>query len=64
MFDDDGNGTFDFEETTSFIRHTLMEMGESPEYLETDFLQCSSFFLESASKNSVVVEKAISRSKK
>ena len=40
MFDDDGNGTFDFEETTSFIRHTLMEMGESPEYLETDFLQC------------------------
>ena len=27
MFDDDGNGLFDPEETTSFIRHTLIEMG-------------------------------------
>ena len=32
MFDDDGNGLFDIDETTSFIRHTLTEMGESPDY--------------------------------
>ena len=40
MFDDDGNGLFDIDETTSFIRHTLTEMGESPDYSEADFLQC------------------------
>ena len=40
MFDDDGNGLFDIDETTSFIRHTLSEMGESPDYSESDFLQC------------------------
>ena len=40
MFDDDGNGLFDIDETTSFIRHTLSEMGESPDYSETDFMQC------------------------
>ena len=38
MFDDDGNGTFDIDETTDFIKHTLTEMGESPEYSEIDFL--------------------------
>ena len=38
MFDDDGNGTFDVDETTDFIKHTLTEMGESPEYSEVDFL--------------------------
>ena len=40
MFDDDGNGTFDIDETTAFIRHTLSEMGESPDYNEQDFMQC------------------------
>ena len=40
MFDDDGNGLFDIDETTSFIRHTLTEMGESPDYSEADFMQC------------------------
>ena len=40
MFDDDGNGLFDIDETTSFIRHTLTEMGESPDYAEADFMQC------------------------
>ena len=34
MFDDDGNGLFDIDETSSFIKHTLTEMGESPEYAE------------------------------
>ena len=40
MFDDDGNGLFDSDETTSFIKHTLQEMGESPDYSEADFIQC------------------------
>ena len=40
MFDDDGNGTFDIDETTAFIKHTLTEMGENPEYSEQDFMQC------------------------
>ena len=40
MFDDDGNGLFDIDETTSFIRHTLGEMGESPDYAEADFIAC------------------------
>ena len=40
MFDDDGNGLFDIDETSSFIKHTLSEMGESPEYAEQDFMQC------------------------
>ena len=34
MFDDDGNGLFDIDETSSFIKHTLAEMGEAPEYAE------------------------------
>ena len=38
MFDDDGNGMFDFDETSAFIKHTLTEMGESPEYTEADFM--------------------------
>ena len=46
MFDDDGNGTFDVDETTDFIKHTLTEMGESPEYSEADFLQCFPSFTE------------------
>ena len=46
MFDDDGNGTFDVDETTDFIKHTLTEMGESPEYSEIDFLQCFPSFTE------------------
>ena len=40
MFDDDGNGLFDIDETTQFIRHTLQEMGESPDYKQADFMQC------------------------
>ena len=44
MFDDDGNGTFDIDETTAFIKHTLTEMGENPEYSEQDFLQCFTQF--------------------
>jgi hypothetical protein len=40
IFDDDGNGYLDPDECTSFIKHTLTEMGESPEYAEIDFLQC------------------------
>ena len=31
---------FDFDETSAFIKHTLSEMGEAPEYTEADFLQC------------------------
>ena len=44
MFDDDGNGLFDIDETTSFIRHTLQEMGESPEFNQADFIQCFTQF--------------------
>ena len=44
MFDDDGNGLFDIDETSSFIKHTLTEMGESSEYAEQDFLQCFTQF--------------------
>ena len=44
MFDDDGNGMFDFDETSAFIKHTLTEMGESPEYTEADFMQCFPHF--------------------
>ena len=40
MFDDDGNGLFDIDETTAFIKHTLKEMGEQPVYNEADFHQC------------------------
>ena len=47
MFDDDGNGLFDSEETTAFIRHTLTEMGESPDYSESDFLACFQQFTKS-----------------
>ena len=39
-FDKDKNGRLDYEETAAFIRHTLVEMGESPDYNEIDFLQC------------------------
>ena len=46
MFDDDGNGTFDVDETTDFIKHTLSEMGESPDYAEADFFQCFPSFTE------------------
>ena len=35
---------FDFDETSAFIKHTLTEMGESPEYTEADFLQCFTAF--------------------
>ena len=40
MFDDDGNGNFDVDETTNFIKQTLIEMGESPDYADADFIQC------------------------
>jgi len=40
IFDDDGNGYLDPDECASFIKHTLTEMGESPEYNEVDFLAC------------------------
>ena len=46
MFDDDGNGTFDVDETTDFIKHTLSEMGESSDYAEADFFQCFPSFTE------------------
>jgi len=36
-FDDDGNGTLDFQETKQFVKHTLVEMGEMPDYSEADF---------------------------
>ena len=46
MFDDDGDRTFDVEETTDFVRHTLSEMGEGPDYAEADFFQCFPSFTE------------------
>ena len=45
-FDEDGNGDLDYDETTAFIKHTLVEMGESANYSETDFLQCFPYFKE------------------
>jgi hypothetical protein len=33
-FDDDGNGTLDLEETKAFVKTTLIEMGEKPDYTE------------------------------
>ena len=31
-FDDDGNGTLDVNETHLFVKTTLQEMGEKPDY--------------------------------
>ena len=31
-FDDDGNGTLDLKETKTFVRNTLVEMDEKPDY--------------------------------
>ena len=39
-FDEDRGGTLDMDETRRFVRTTLMEMGESPEYREEDLLAC------------------------
>ena len=39
-FDEDGNGDLDFEETTGFVKHILVEVGEKPVYSDKDFLEC------------------------
>lgn len=44
-FDDDGNGTLDLEETKAFVKTTLIEMGEKPDYTEQDFYECFKYFL-------------------
>ena len=44
-FDDDGNGTLDLEETKEFVKTTLIEMGEKPDYTEQDLLECFKYFL-------------------
>ena len=44
-FDDDGNGTLDLEETKAFVRSTLVEMGEKPDYTEQDFYECFKYFI-------------------
>lgn len=44
-FDDDGNGTLDLDETKEFVKCTLQEMGEKPDYTEIDFYECFKFFL-------------------
>ena len=44
-FDDDGNGTLDYDETKEFVKTTLVEMGEKPDYTEVDFLECFTYFL-------------------
>lgn len=44
-FDDDGNGTLDYDETKDFVKTTLVEMGEKPDYTEQDFLECFTYFL-------------------
>jgi Ca2+-binding EF-hand superfamily protein len=43
-FDDDGNGTLDVDETHLFVKTTLTEMGEKPDYSEEDFNECFKFF--------------------
>lgn len=43
-FDDDGNGTLDVDETHLFVKSTLQEMGEKPDYSQDDFNECFKFF--------------------
>jgi Ca2+-binding EF-hand superfamily protein len=43
-FDDDGNGTLDVSETHLFVKTTLQEMGEKPDYSEEDFNECFKYF--------------------
>ena len=43
-FDDDGNGTLDVNETHLFVKTTLQEMGEKPDYSDEDFNECFKFF--------------------
>ena len=45
-FDDDGNGDLDFEETTGFVKHILVEVGERPVYSDKDFIECFKQFKE------------------
>ena len=45
-FDEDGNGDLDYDETKAFVKHTLIEMGETANYSENDFLQCFYQFAE------------------
>ena len=44
-FDDDGNGTLDIDETKAFVKTTLVEMGEKPDYTDQDFFECFKYFL-------------------
>ena len=43
-FDDDGNGTLDVDETHLFVKSTLQEMGEKPDYSQEDFNECFKYF--------------------
>lgn len=43
-FDDDGNGTLDIDETKAFVKTTLVEMGEKPDYSDQDFFECFTYF--------------------
>ena len=40
LYDVDGNGTLDKDETRMFVKQTLKEMDDSVEFLEDDFDQC------------------------
>ena len=40
VFDSDDNGTLDKEETRSFIRKMLEEVGENPEFSDEEFDKC------------------------
>ena len=39
-FDEDGNGDLDYDETKAFVKHMLVEMGESAHINEQDYLEC------------------------
>lgn len=43
-FDEDRGGTLDVDETHNFVRSTLLEMGEKPDYSMEDFNECFKFF--------------------
>ena len=43
-FDEDRGGTLDVDETHNFVKSTLIEMGEKPDYSMDDFNECFKFF--------------------
>ena len=43
-FDEDRGGTLDVDETHNFVKSTLQEMGEKPDYSMEDFNECFKYF--------------------